>query len=171
VVLFSVCAGFQQVHGKSQQSVGSRQLYADQVGRLVAQMVTLAGVATAGLRFFPGYLSDTRREAIDETALAVQRVGHAELQLLNPGHQPLLLPLPANSAQAVPAAAAGAVAAAAVGGSLAVQPTDQRRSLGAVHVCEHTECRLSAEQLWENGGRPGSRKGKGELQRTKSAPP
>ncbi|KAI3428702.1 hypothetical protein D9Q98_007526 [Chlorella vulgaris] len=125
----------------------------------------------AGLRFFPGYLSDTRREAIDETALAVQRVGHAELQLLNPGHQPLLLPLPANSAQAVPAAAAGAVAAAALGGSLAVQPTDQRRSLGAVHVCEHTECRLSAEQLWENGGRPGSRKGKGELQRTKSAPP
>lgn len=119
-----------------------------------------------GLRFFPGYLSDPRREAIDETAAAVQSLGHAQLLLLKPGHQLQLLPAPDGSVPAAqPAAALG-------GGPLAVPPTDQRRSLGAVHLCEHTECRLPAERFWESGGGRGNNGGgKRALRRTVSAPP
>ena len=90
----------------------------------------------AGLKFFPGYLSDGRREAIDETALVVQRQGYAQLRRIKPGSTPPLLPAPEGS---VPAAAPPPTLVAA-DGSLALPPTDQRRALGAVHVCEHTEC-------------------------------
>lgn len=86
-----------------------------------------------GLKFFPAYLSDSRREAIDETALAVQRLGYSQLRRLKPGSQPPLLPAPEG---AVPLP----VPVPAADGSLAVPPTDQRRALGAVHVCEHAEC-------------------------------
>ena len=96
---------------------------------------------SAGLKFFPGYLSDARREAIDETALAVQRLGYAQLRRLKPASQPLLLPAPEGAAQ-VP------VPIPAADGSVAVPPTDQRRALGAVHVCEHAEC----EQCWGGAG-------------------
>lgn len=87
----------------------------------------------SGLKFFPGYLSDSRREAIDETALAVQRLGYSQLRRLKPGSQPPLLPAP-EEATPLP------VPVPAADGSLAVPPTDQRRALGAVHVCEHAEC-------------------------------
>ncbi|PRW44603.1 mitochondrial nuclease [Chlorella sorokiniana] len=115
----------------------------------------------AGLKFFPGYLSDSRREAIDETALAVQRLGYAQLRRLKPGSQPLLLPAPEGAAP-VP------VPIAAADGSVAVPPTDQRRALGAVHVCEHAECKLPAERFWESNGGNGG--GKRALRRTQSAP-
>lgn len=128
-----------------------------------------------GLRFFPGYLSDARREALDETALAVQAQGHAQLLALRPGSQPPLLPAPGG---AVAAAAppllpgqAGAKGSAGPAPALAVPPTDQRRANGAVHVCEHTECRLPAERFWESSGSgKGGSKGGRELRRTQSSP-
>lgn len=118
-----------------------------------------------GLRFFPGYLSDARREALDETALAVQAQGHVQLQALKPGFQPPLLPAPGSAAAAAPPPAKGALPPA-------LPPTDQRRALGAVHVCEHTECRLPAERFWESSGNGGGGGGKGgrQLRRTQSAP-
>lgn len=93
---------------------------------------------------------------MDETALAVQSQGHAQLLRLRPGQQPPLLPAPAG-APALPSAALPAT----------VPPTDQRRSLGAVHICEHAECKLPVERFWEGNGRS---KGKHELRRTVSAP-
>ncbi|KAL4420173.1 hypothetical protein ABPG77_008309 [Micractinium sp. CCAP 211/92] len=118
----------------------------------------------AGLRFFPGYLSDARREALDETALVVQSLGFAELRKLKPGAAPPLLPAPDGSLQPLPPPVPGALSPSAL------PPTDQRRSLGAVHICEHTECRLPAERFWEtNGG--GSKNGGHALRRTQSAPP
>ncbi|KAL4428150.1 hypothetical protein ABPG75_002239 [Micractinium tetrahymenae] len=118
----------------------------------------------AGLRFFPGYLSDARREAVDETALVVQSLGFAELRKLKPGAAPPLLPAPDGSLQPpLPVPTPGALSPGAL------PPTDQRRSLGAVHVCEHTECRLPAERFWEAGG--GGKNGGRALRRTRSAPP
>ncbi len=47
----------------------------------------------AGLKFFPGYLSDERRTALDEASLAWQRIGQAEARRLKPGsYLPPLLP-------------------------------------------------------------------------------
>lgn len=90
----------------------------------------------------------------------MQSIGYAQLRLLKPGLQPPLLPAPDGAQQpAVPLPQGG--------GALAVPPTDQRRSLGAVHVCEHTECRLPAEKFWESGN--GGKGGKA-LRRTASAP-
>ena len=121
----------------------------------------------AGLKFFPGYLSDARREAIDETALAVQSLGYTQLRQLNPSaFAPPLLPAPDGALPAaVPAAPAG-------GAVLAVPPTDQRRAAGALHVCEHAECRLPAERWWESNGSSNGKGGKGgkSLCRTTSAP-
>lgn len=122
--------------------------------------------AHAGLRFFPGYLSDTRREAVDETALVVQSLGFAELRKLKPGAAPPLLPAPDGSLQPPPPVPApGALAPGAL------PPTDQRRSLGAVHICEHTACRLPAERFWEASGGSSGKNGGRALRRTQSAPP
>lgn len=118
-----------------------------------------------GLRFFPGYLSDVRRDAVDETALVVQSLGFAELRRLKPGAPPPLLPAPDGSLQPPPLPPApGALSPGAL------PPTDQRRSLGAVHICEHTECRLPAERFWESNGGGGKTGGRA-LRRTQSAPP
>ncbi|PSC75639.1 Mitochondrial nuclease [Micractinium conductrix] len=123
----------------------------------------------AGLRFFPGYLSDVRREAVDETALVVQAIGASQLRRIKPGmpQQPPLLPAPAGAtpAPALPAAAAMPADALA---PAALPPTDQRRAAGAVHVCEHTECKLPAERFWESNGGGKGGKGKRELRRTSS---
>jgi uncharacterized membrane protein YgcG len=81
----------------------------------------------------------------------VQSIGYSQLRLLQPGHTPPLLPAPVGAAPAPPPGAAGVPAAAPV--------TDQHRSLGALHICEHTECKLPAERFWESNG--GSGKGKG----------
>lgn len=92
----------------------------------------------------------------------MQSLGRTQLQRLKPGFQPPLLTAPDG------VAAAPAPAAAARGDAVAVPPTDQRRSLGAVHVCEHAECKLPAERWWEGNG--GGGKGGRALRRTASAP-
>ena len=102
---------------------------------------------SAGLRFFPSYLSDQRRAALDDAALAVQRIGYAALQKLKPGPSPpLLLPAPKQAAEG-----GGGDGSVGSGGAAKLQlpVTDQRLSLGAIHVCEHTECRLPSERFWE----------------------
>ena len=131
---------------------------------------------STGLRFFPQYLSDQRRAALDDAALEVQRIGYATLRQLKPGPSPpLLLPAPEE-------AAGGGGGDGSVGGDsaaqlqLALPATDQRLSLGAIHVCEHTECRLPAERFWEASkgsvGGSGSEGGGSSraLQGTSSAP-
>lgn len=92
----------------------------------------------------------------------MQAQGYAQLRRIKPGFQPLLLPAPDGASPVVVAASRG-------DGTLALPPTDQRRSLGAVHVCEHTECRLPAERFWESNNGGGSKGGR-QLRRTQSSP-
>ena len=81
----------------------------------------------------------------------MQSTGYAQLRLLQPGHMPPMLPALTDAATApIPAAAAG------------VPVADQRRALGAMHICEHTECKLPAERWWESNGGKGKGKGKGK---------
>ncbi len=59
---------------------------------------------TAGLKFFPGYLSDERRAALDAASLAWQQVGRAEVRRLKPGsYLPPLLPGEAGAPAPAPA--------------------------------------------------------------------
>ncbi|GAB4818802.1 hypothetical protein N2152v2_005848 [Parachlorella kessleri] len=114
---------------------------------LLAYTVPLSALEeVAGLRFFPAYISDDRRLALDEASLAWQRVGQAEARRLKPGsYLPPLLP--------------GEVAAAAAAALVPKQPAGPPMVLtgaggrGAVHVCEHTECRLPKEDWYKANGK------------------
>jgi hypothetical protein len=60
--------------------------------------------AAAGLKFFPGYISNDRREFLDNVSLEWQRIGHQEQKkLAPPPAQPsLLLEAPSSSNSASP---------------------------------------------------------------------
>lgn len=108
----------------------------------------------AGTRFFPGYLSEGRRLALDEAALAEQRRGQAELQQLKLTQH--LVPLLPSTGQALPPAVRATQLPAPVTGP---------GGGGAVHLCEHRACRLPPPNWWAKG--KGDRK---QLRRTKSSP-
>ena len=101
---------------------------------LAAFVVPLSALEeVSGTRFFPGYLTEERRRALDGAALAAQRAGRAELRRLLPGGaHPALLPAPQEEdvQAAVPLASRGAH--------------------GAVHICEHRACRLPPPNWWED---------------------
>eukprot|EP00887_Chlorella_sp_A99_P004193 scaffold23.g4193.t1 len=84
----------------------------------------------AGLQFFPGYLTDGRRQALDAAALAWQRVGQAQLRGIKGGATPLLLPAPPEAAAVAQAPAARQQGA----GAALVPATDRRLGAGTVHV-------------------------------------
>lgn len=92
----------------------------------------------AGLRFFPAYMSETRRQYVDRAALALQQAGRA--QLGPGGAHPNVLLLPGGPS--VDGAASSA------------RPSAAGPSAGIIHVCEHTACRLPAEKFWLEDRRP-----------------
>lgn len=125
----------------------------------------------AGAKFFQSYLTDDRRRATDETAVAWRQQGLAAMRTFD--RQSLLteqapLALPASSSATAPAAApvpagrkttaaAAAGTAAEAASSAAAQPLvppplPPPRTVGgrgAVHLCEHSACVLPAENFWQ----------------------
>ena len=143
----------------------------------------------AGISFFPNYLNDRKRAALDEVSLQWQEVGHAEVvaklaaaagagagegegdgaksrKQVGSGAAREVLMLPA-SMTSMPTA----TASLSSGGSNARVKSKPPRSPGLKmnHICEHNGCRLPGERWWENGGKKSGSK-EGQLRRTKSAP-
>lgn len=119
----------------------------------------------SGLTFFPSYLTEGRRQALDAAALAWQAVGQVQARKSLPGGAaPLLLMPPDLASSAAPARQQPVAVVKDL-----VPATDRRLGAGAVHVCERIECSLPRERFWEassGGGGNGNR----ELRRQKSVP-
>eukprot|EP00775_Hariotina_reticulata_P011483 gene11483-11627_t len=89
---------------------------------------SLEGVA--GAKFFPGFVNDRRRAALDEAALGWQAEGKARLKVFDRVNitqdQAALLPLNGE---------------------------------GAVHLCDLVACQMPLERWWDNGSRGGGKGG------------
>ncbi|KAF6253321.1 hypothetical protein COO60DRAFT_429579 [Scenedesmus sp. NREL 46B-D3] len=122
--------------------------------------------SVAGAKFFPGFVNDKRRAALDEAALGWQAEGRARLKTLDrmsvDEHHAALLPAQAAGPAAVTARGRGSKAAAgAPPAPAALDPVQRQRKTvngeGAVHLCDVLTCKLPAERWWEdNGGGKGS---------------
>ncbi len=108
----------------------------------------MPGLAAGG-KFFPGYVNDRRRRALDDAALGWGTLGRQQMkpfdrQTLAETCGPLMLT--AKSEAAAAAQPEQALVPVTVGGA------------GAVHVCEHVACRLPAENWYEQGKSSGPRR-------------
>ncbi|GBF90528.1 DNA RNA non-specific endonuclease [Raphidocelis subcapitata] len=137
----------------------------------------------AGARFFPGYVSERRRAAVDRAAVAWQEDGRRRMRILARAglaqEQAVMLPeratVDAITASPQPTRSnnwgwgkkrdAAAAAAGGGGGADVVDVPVPKTSGGdgAIHVCELLACRLPPERWWENNGQgpSGGRKGRG----------
>jgi hypothetical protein len=126
------------------------------------------------MQFFPSYFSTERRLALDDSSLAWQQIGLAELKQLKLAKQSnhLLLPAPLGQqslpqGEAQPTSSSKALVEQAE--SLPPMVLTGPGGRGAVHVCEHTACRLPAENWWTSSKGSSKKQGEG-LQRSRSAP-
>jgi endonuclease G len=113
----------------------------------------------AGTSFFPGFVDQTRREALDKTALALQERGRGRQALAGEQAAALLLPPSPPSSKEVNSAPPPPL-----------PPPRTTGGRGAVHLCEHVACKLPKEKWWLEGGK----KERGQLAasgRAASAPP
>lgn len=110
----------------------------------------------SGISFFPKFLNDRKRAALDGASLGWQRQGRADAaqRRLAGAPAPPLLPAPLGEA--------GTGAGTGTGAGLVTRPLPP--GLGMQHLCEHSGCKLPAERWWETG-----KKAK-DLRRTKSSP-
>ncbi|KAI8471792.1 MAG: DNA/RNA non-specific endonuclease [Monoraphidium minutum] len=134
----------------------------------------------AGAKFFPGYVSDRRRAAVDAAAVAWQEDGRRRMRLLSRAslaqEQAVMLPGRATvdaitaSAQPTfsnnwgrgPKPAQGGASSSGGGGQAEEVQVPVPKTVngdGTVHVCELLACRLPPERWWEGGG--GGKKGGG----------
>lgn len=137
--------------------------------------------SVAGAKFFPGFVNDKRRAALDAAALSWQADGRSRLKVLDrmsvAEHHAALLPAQA-AAPAATSRGNNSSKAAVAPPAPAAQDSVQRQQKtvngeGAVHLCDVLACKLPAERWWENNGsgkggssskglpRSGSRGGKG----------
>ncbi|KAK9802849.1 hypothetical protein WJX73_007898 [Symbiochloris irregularis] len=114
----------------------------------------------SGLDFFPAYLNDSRRAALDTTALSWQALGRTQMQQATPALKAELLSLLAADPSLEPQAASSSGAPST---SQPQSPATKQRpmavsmrpfptgagGMGAVHVCEHVDCKLPAEDWFQ----------------------
>lgn len=127
-------------------------------------------------RFFPHYIDDKRRRALDHAAEEWQKTGQAILRLQKGakggGADPLLPPakepaaLPETSSASSPSVSKGNGGKGSNGitpamKSVLYEPKTRGGNGGVVHVCDHAVCDLVKPGWWEKEGKGG--KGKNGL--------
>lgn len=138
-------------HGSQQKAVGAFVMPnapIDPKTPLTAFCVPLEALeAASGVKFFPAYLDDKRRQALDEAAIGWQKVGQRQLKVLD------RLALMDGGMDVVVASNGAPVQTGTPVDAVAEPVTVGGR--GAVHLCEHTRCRLPVEEFWAQGGKGG----------------
>eukprot|EP00879_Flechtneria_rotunda_P013643 GHRR01014251.1.p1 GENE.GHRR01014251.1~~GHRR01014251.1.p1 ORF type:complete len:441 (+),score=151.04 GHRR01014251.1:1605-2927(+) len=119
--------------------------------------------SVSGAKFFPGFISDRRRIALDNAALDWQAEGKARLKLLDrvsiAQDQAALLPKQVTGQTLVAATSSSSSNDAPLvqtSGIVNRQPKTVNGE-GAVHLCDVVACQMPPEKWWGIGGDSGSK--------------